>query len=710
MAKTKILNLIKNPAFDDGRAKPLCWQLPETNDSVTIERPESGGLAIQARDAVDSACVTQTVVVKPGEHYRIEAVVSGDVVPVAPGGGIIVSAQPTAPDGTPGELDITPPITKSYEPFRTRGYLEIPEGVRRLKVDVGLLHASGSAVIHDVSVMGVIERDEESHLLALPQPCFAVRPPRTAKRVAVCSATASSRPLTAVLETMLGASHVSTVAPSELNLQGLKVDALLLLDDTPPRAIRSVSTLLKLAEEHIVTISLGAFAKLAGGALRIRAVDQPDDPIYAQVAFANYATDGFALHDAFPFAADGNTPGGFVQRQFRTGHDFDNFCGRHGLTTLLHSLCNQDSTSEKPIMLFRATERGGLFVIDLDPTEAIPTCTGAPTIAVHLLRNLLGLGHRSLGQFASPLQEEHELRSLFREMQVRFPEFVVHSEDLPADELHHQLVTIGRDDAGFGLPLKPKPVVLVRSGLLSGDAESVYGTFEWFKHLLRMPPHVCPYAEELAARFRFAWVPLASGWDVREGWRRANRPPEAIMAIDTDETPLTAVIDVASEPVNRARVVIPTDRGGYARYARWLPTLFETFAAGDYFAFAPPGGATFGDRTQYAWRQVPQGVTVHVDAAPFDSAFHHQARAGGADLVRIEIPGHDADFPSHSIYRTDLAATLLEWVVGLQCGLIAMNRTRGKIRFDGFEPLAPGQAVVVDAEDALLRASTARAV
>jgi len=707
----KTLNLIKNAAFAEGKTKPLRWQLPETGDGVRLDRSDANdGITVHVSEAVASAVLSQTVVCKPGEHYRVEAVISGDVRPAKPGGGIVVRAQPVAPNGTPGEREMTPPVTKSREPFRTGGFLEIPEGVRRLKVDVGIIDAAGTATIHQVLVMGVIERDEESHLLALPEPAHAMPAPRAAERVAACANAASQRPLTAILKQMLGPGRVSAVAPASLEPRKLDADALLLPDDLPPRAIRSVASLLKLAEERVVVLSLGSFVKLAGGALRIRTVEQEDDPIFARVVFANYATSGLALHDAFPFAADGAKPGSFKQRHLRTGNDLDNFCGRHGLTPLLHSLCNQDSTSEKPVALFRTTARGGLFVIDLDPIEAEPTCAGGPTIAVHLLRNILGLGHGSLGQYASPVQEEHEFRSLLPEMQVRFPEFVVHAEDVPATQLEHQLVTVGNEDAGFGLPLRPKPVVLVRSGLRSGDAESVYGTFQWFKQLVRMPPHCCPYAHDLASRLRFAWVPLAAGWDLREGWRRGNRPPESAMTIDADDSKLSAVIDVASEPVNRARVVVPAKRRPYERYMRWIPSLFDTFTIGDYFAFAPPDGARFDDRTQYAWRSMPQSVTVEVDPSPFDSPFHRQAQAGGAELIRIEVPGHDADFPSHSIYRTDLAATLLEWVIGLQFGLIAVNRTHHPVRFDGFEPLEPGQAVVVEAEDALLRGSTARAV
>ncbi len=709
MPVPKTLNLVKNPLFAEGKRKPLRWAYAASDESARFERPESGeGLTIHADAAVDSAMVSQTVVCKPEEHYRVEAVVSCDLAADAEDAGFVLTAQPVNQSGEPGDKLATSYVTNTYSRTVVRGYIEIPEGVRRLRVEVGIVGATGSVTVHRVVVLGVIEPEETSHLLALPAPSFALPAPKTAKSVTVCSATAASRPLTAILETVLGGRHVSVVEPSGFSRSMLKMDAVIFPDDAAPRAIRSVATLLSLAEERIVVISLSAFAKLAGGALRPRRVEQEDDPICAKVVFANHATRGFALHDTFPYAGDGKKPGSFAQTHFRTGNDFKNFCRRHGFITLLESMCNLDSTSEKPICLYRETKNGGLYVLDIDPIEASPSTAGEPTIALHLLRNVLGHNQFCLGQYAAPLREEYEIRDLFNEMNLRFREFVVHAEDRPTKELTHQLVTIGREDDAYGLPLRPKPVILVRSGLASGDAESVYGSFLWFKQLLRMPPHKCSYEVHLASRFRLAWLPIVSSWDRRDGWQRGNRPPTEVMDLETDDAPIAAVIDVASAPRNRARVVIPSVQGAYQRYAQWLPALSETFSAGNYYAYAPPAGETFDDRTKYAWRMMPPPVGVEVDASTFDTPFHEQVRSAGGEVVRIEVPGHDADFTSHSIYRTDLTASMLEWVMGLQYGLIAVNRTHRKIRFNGFEPVAPGEALVADAEDAMLRIATAQ--
>ena len=91
------------------------------------------------------------------------------------------------------------------------------------------------------------------------------------------------------------------------------------------------------------------------------------------------------------------------------------------------------------------------------------------------------------------------------------------------------------------------------------------------------------------------------------------------------------------------------------------------------------------------------------------AAVHRRGQAAGGEVVRIEIPGHDADFAAHSIERTDLAATLLEHLIGLQYGLIAVNRQTTTVHLDGFSPLSPGGALVIDRRDPLLRVDASQA-
>ncbi|MEK7755691.1 MAG: hypothetical protein AAB385_00560, partial [Planctomycetota bacterium] len=316
---------------------------------------------------------------------------------------------------------------------------------------------------------------------------------------------------------------------------------------------------------------------------------------------------------------------------------------------------------------------------------------------------ILGAMQVGLGQYTVPLREESQFRDAIRETGLRFEQFVVHDADVPVEEVEQQLVTIGGEDRSYGLPLEPKPVILVRSGLASGDVESVYGAYAWFKHLVRPPPFACTYGETLASRFRLAWVPCAAPWAVRDGWRRTAQPPAAPMELEIDDAPIAALIDVVSCPLNRVRVVFPREDDAFRNYAAWLPQLTAAFAAGSCFAWTAADGEAFNDRRRFAWRTVRYEVQVAVAADAFTEPIHRDTVAAGGKVMRIELPGCDADFVAHSIHRTALAATLLEHVVGLQYGIIAVNRSNAPVHFDGFPPAASGEPLIVNHRDPILQ-------
>jgi hypothetical protein len=60
-------------------------------------------------------------------------------------------------------------------------------------------------------------------------------------------------------------------------------------------------------------------------------------------------------------------------------------------------------------------------------------------------------------------------------------------------------------------------------------------------------------------------------------------------------------------------------------------------------------------------------------------------------MIRLEIPGHEADESALSIHRTNAATALLEWSIGLLIGLLAVNRGDQLVSLDGFPSLAPGE-------------------
>ncbi|MFQ5495177.1 MAG: hypothetical protein ACE5EX_07325 [Phycisphaerae bacterium] len=712
------VNKLRNPDFTTGRSRPSGWTWTADDPDASWERSSptardtASGITIRTPPSTTSAAWSQTAVCKPGSFYRIEATIRCDLQPQAADddeAGFVLSAEPLA-DGRPaGPRRVTPGLLHADQPTDVRAYYQVPEGIRRVRVSVGIASATGTATVSCVRCIIILEPDETSHELAIPPPAHTQPPPRRVQRVCVCSQTAEDRPLTAVLRAHFGDSNVVTAAPDASRASWPQADALLLPDATPPRSIRSITGLVRLASQRVVVISLSAFARLSDGAATVRRIEQDDDPIHARVSFANHATRGFALRDTFPYAWPSGRPGGFAQHQFRRTPEFKAMVKKHGFVTLLESMCDRDATSEKPICLYEETAGGGLFVLDLDPVEAPSSTFGEVTIAAHLLLSILGQQQSGLGMFVSPVRSERLVRLMMRDLADRFDPFVVYDADVPADEVTDQLITIGTEDRSFGLPLQSKPVILVRTGLVPADAESLYGALAWFKQLIRMEPHVCPYARALTSHFRLAWVPLSATWEPRDGWRLPAWQIEQRTTIDQQDGEVAALIDIVSRPRNRLRVLFPKEDAAYRRCAAWLPPLMREFTPARSLAFTVPAGAAFNDRRLYAWRDDRPELSVEVSESTFRDDAHQDVLTGGGTVIRLEIPGHDADFVAHSIPRTDLTATLLEHVIGLQYGLIAVNRRSTPVRFDALPPVESGGALVIDHRDPVLsdRASQA---
>ncbi|RME36199.1 MAG: hypothetical protein D6788_12110 [Planctomycetota bacterium] len=651
------------------------------------------------------------VTCKPETDYRIEAVVSCTLeAPMEDGSaGLRIVVREWQGDGKREGSSSwwrSRGILRSTEPTVVRLFLRTPKGMRRMHLSIGVEGAAGTASIREVRCVELLQPDLVSHPMAIPPPAHAMPAPRVARSACVCSVTAADRVLTEFLRASLGSRRVRTVDPREFDPSSLSADALFLPDKALPPALGTLSRLMRVAEERIVIVSLPALASVSNGALSLRRVEQPDDPIHAKVVYADHATRGFALHDVFPYAWTEKQPGSFVQRQFRKNRTLAPFCKRHGLVTLLTSMCDQDATSDRPIAFFRATKGGGLYVLDIEPVEDRGSTRGEPCLAGHLLLAILGHVQPGLGQFTVPSPKTEALREMMRDTQTRFAPFVVCDSGLPAEELTDQWITIGAQEESLGLPLRPRPAIVVRTGLAPGDAEAVYGAYYWFKQLVRMPPHTCPYAETLVSRFRLMWQPCAGPWAWADGADRnaprEDSPPGLPEEVDMGEA--AALIDLVSRPRHRVRVVVSADRGGvHRRMEQWLPRLLESFPPANVFVPHVPAGASFADRDALQWGWLRWPVRVEVEEHGEEEGIRQRFRAGGATLIRIEVPGSPADFVGHSIHRTGLAATVLEQVIGLVYGLIAVNRTGQTVQFDGVPPVQPGQAVVLDDQAPLLR-------
>jgi len=751
------LNKARNPDFALGASVPRHWEFASSTKTAGWERTgDPRVMRLIARSRQASVIWSQTVRCKPKQHYRIELRGACDLRAGSESAGLVLTVEPQSEGRRGGASRSTPGLHHASNPVTVRTYYETPPDIKELRISVGIVNARGTADLHRVRVMEILEPEHASHVLAVPPPPLSLPAPKAARTAVICT-DAGDRTVVRLLSMVLGEANVSQVSAAKFRPQGLSADAVLLPDDKPPRSIRSLKTLKVMAADRIVVISLAAFAKLAGPGVSLRRVEQEDDPIHATVAYAGWPTRGFALRDAFPYAWCGDKPGSFVQRHFKRTAAMKAFCKKHGFTPLLTSLCDRDVTSYRPAALYRPTQGGGLFVLDIDPIEHEGSTFCEPAAAMVLLLNVLGRHQVCLGQYVVPQRSAAEFRTSIREMAERFDPFVVHDEDVPNNEVTDQLVTIGREGDSFGLPLKSKPLILVRSGLAVGDMESVYGALTWFKQFVRMEPYECPYAARLASRFRFAWVPLCADWEPGDGWRRSgdrtgraktlfapnDRTGKAKILFASNDTTgkakilfapcgtgdspvsrpedaeLAALIDVVSTPVNRVRVVVPSLDGEYQRYATWLPALAEAFGAGDYFAPTVARGERCSNRDAIAWRRQTFSVEVAADPTAFDRpnadvrvrsrvGFHdpvvHCATQAGAQVLRLELPAHQADFPAHSIRLTDTAATLLEHVIGLQYGLLAVNRRPTPAHLDAFPPVAPGEMLAIPKDDPALRA------
>jgi hypothetical protein len=706
------INKVVNPDFSQGKKAPRGWVWTAKPAGARWLRhatdcaDQTPGITIESNRARGSAYWSQAVACKPEQFYRVEATVTCDLAASGDADGIVLRVEPWADGRLCGESRTTPGLHHADEPIAVRTYFQAPAGVRRLRVGVGVVDATGTARVEHVRFIPILEPDEMSHVLAVPPPLSAYPRRKPAQTVCVCSDQAADRPLTRLLAGFFGESMVLAIPSVECNVGSAGADAVFLPDPLPPPSIRTLERLIHLASDRLVVVSLPAFAKLTRGIASVRRVEQLDDPIHAKVTFANYATPGFALNDTFAYAWAGRAIGSFVQNHFRRTEALRNFCRKHGFETMLVSMCERDVTSDRPVCLYKPTGAGGLLVLDVEPVEATPSTYGEPNLAMHLLLSILGSVQVGLGQYTVPVREEASFRDSIREMGSRFEQFAVHDADVPVEQVHEQLVTIGREDESYGLPLQPKPVLLVRSGVCTGDMESVYGAFAWFKQLVRPPPYACPYADPLASRFRLAWVPCVAPWIAGDGWRRSAAPSAVPMELESDGAAVAALIDIVSCPVNSVRVVFCRDDDAFQHCAAWLPRLATTFPAGRYFAYTVADGEPFTDRRRYAWRGVEHGVQVVVDPNAFGEPIHRDAMAAGGQVIRLELPGCDADFVSHSIQRTDLAATVLEQVIGLQYGMIAVNRSAAPVHFDGFPPVGPWEPLIVDARDPILQSRT----
>lgn len=691
------LNLIKNPRFEEGKAAPRRWRWNAPGEGAGWRRrPNANGHAaaemeIHTDAPQDSrrqpvrAVWTQRVSCASDQHYRVEARVvveatNGERADPDGGGGLVLSVQPFIGDEPAGEVVETPPVRRADTTLRA--FYKTPEGARSLDVRIGLRNAAGRAVIREVLVLPILEPDLRSHPIAAPPPPYAYPAPRRVQTIGVCGEHDGDRPLVRILRARFGEKNVRTVRPDRLQPRGgrarpgSEADAVILPDRSLPPQLRSLSGLSELAQSRLVVISPQAFADLSRGQVEVRTIRQKDDPICATVYESNFITRGFALRDVFPFASrgmDGADPRVSVQPQFRETRAFKAFCAKHDFLTVLRSETDADATSEKPICLYKPTPGGGILVMDVTPIESDPTTLDEPNLALFVLLNALGADQTSLGQYIAPPSSHREFWQELFEFGERYPEFVVRGGQHPYQRDKRLVVQLGPDPETFGLPVVPRPTILIRTGLTGDDLDGLYGTLLWLKQLVRAVPNSCPYLEALASRYRLVWIPLCAEWPEGTGWRPTNGSMRAFES-DFDLASVALAVEVTNGSRRELRVTVPPGSRGHKRCAQALPALWRELFAGRYFHRAPAEGTPLDDHHGATWRQDTAGPQVVAEAGMFSSPFHRAAAAAGAQLIRLETPNSPADFMCNSVWRTDRVATLLETVIGLHCGVLVQNR------------------------------------
>lgn len=693
----KIVNRVRNHHFDLGRDTPRHWEVRLDPCACEAHRrpatkDRSAGLVLVPRSPAP-AFMWQVQTCKPDAWYRIEAVVRCELVPTGPAGGFALVAVVEDAGESEGFEHITPPLHDAPATITVRTYFHAPHDCKRFRLGVGVRDAVGLVEIDDVRMIRILEPDEISHPHALQAPFAPGLPP--VESVSICSAESADRPLAEMLRLAMGKDRVACVRPDDAE-QVQRFEAVLFPDARPPAFLRTLKDLLRLCEAKLVVVSLPAFVALTREAVRIRRIEQPDDPIHAKVAYACPATRGFALHDSFAFAWPGKSPSSFVQNQFREDDAFRAFCKKHHFKTLLVSNCDKNATSDRPICLHHNASGGGLFVLDLNPIEAPASTMGEPTLAAHLLLSILRRSPAPAGQYVAPVRREVELRDMIREAPNRWDHFSVYDDDVPSAEVTHQIVTVGREDEMFGLPVAPKPVILIRSGLVGGDTESFYGVWSWIRQLLLHARHSGSYAAALTSKFRLAWVPLSASWETRDGWSASRLPSPIPTEIEFDEGSVAALIDLVPGIEGGVRVKFAHPTPAYRRASYWMPRIASAFSAHEFPALIAGCGGAPGSRRPLSWRSAAHRPEVSCNSDWMDD-IHRTVASQGADVIRIECPMHEADLVARSIHQTHVTLTTLEQVIGLLYGIIAVNRTHLPVALDGFAVIEPGASIIVDA-------------
>lgn len=693
------LNKIRNADFSRGAKRPLAWTYTGSRKTQWQYIPgdqngDIAGMAVRA-DAPASAGWSQTFRCRKDQYYRVEAVVTCRCQPDAgktqtngsgATGGLVVAVQMLDENKKPLRRLELPPIT-SAERLIHRTYFETCENTRSVRVTVGLENARGDAVIHEVRVLAVIEPELKSYPLAVPPPPFGQPSPVRTKRVGIVTTDAQRRIVT-LLGKYFGEKNVDVCAPKAFNARRMDHDALMFPDQSPPRGCGRLKQLLDLAKKRIVIVSTQCFENIAGDAVKTRLIKQIDDPIHARVVHSNYATRGFALHDIIPFSRRAGLSTEMSQRQFRGGPAFRQFCSKHELEPLLFSMTDADTTSEKPIALFRQFDKGALIVMDIDAVEVADTSTDDATVALHLVLGALGVSRGGVGQYTDPARNIDELREHLCDLVDRFDGLYWHDRRAPRDLDSPLIIRLGREMESAGLLMRPRPVILIRSGLSGHDIEGAYAVMLWLKQLLRPAPYASPYAHLISARHRVLWSPLSQKPDPWGGWRSDEKCQPFVIEPEFEPGSVACCIDVTTTATHAIRVIGDTRDATFDRLENALPQIAGALTNKTTLYHTVPQDSPAANFASALWRMDDLQPQVITAAGKFSDSIHRAVRKAGGRLLRLELPTSGCLSAANSIWRTDWAVNVIEQLIGLEIGCIVPNRGDQPLRLTWPEALS----------------------
>ena len=317
-------------------------------------------------------------------------------------------------------------------------------------------------------------------------------------------------------------------------------------------------------------------------------------------------------------------------------------------------------------MLARRRPRGCISVMDLQPIgSAAGELANLPWL---LLLNALGAESVSLGQFCVPQFDYRRLCDMIEQFAHRFRNS--NGANLRVERLRDRRIVLVSD----GLAGDNRPTVLIRTGLTGLDWPGLYGVLLWIRNLLRPVPYPCRYAPALLRARRIVWVPVADP----QRWAMPALSPSCQADPADSElirrySPLAAVIDVTATSRHHLGVLIPRQGPRYRKYAMSLRTLARQLAPHGMVHVAPPAGGSWSDRTSLSLRRVSLEPELSCCSRLLQDPYYRAAQAARAELIRVELPAAGEISSSHSIWLTDRAAAIVEHLVGLQIGLVAVN-------------------------------------